>query len=621
MFCSQCSEFIGENRTLCPSCGHQHAARANGSSKPKHYCRRCERYLLSKICPIHGTDHVQTMYPKVPHLNGSNGNGRPQRDANERALPFPGGHSRSNSAASNGAAGNGWQPVKELFDQLDNDATVVLTPPAADEDDDVRLPWHRPAAPEPASRPAPATPANDIPAAPRPTANGKQKAAAKPTSKPGYIDSLKTRIEKKLAALRSDRGKPAAKPRTAPQPAAAPKVKRPAPQPAARQKKPRSKMPWVVAAMVLITLGASAAVIFDRYYPQYLQQTLYTQAETQYTEGDYAGALQLYEEYAANYPFDPNIEQIKAKINNIHILVEAEQQKELEIYGLMEKASQAFAEGRYLLPEADNAAGYVARVLKLDPQFAPAREMQSTILTHYWEEAEKAFDADQLDVAIENYRKILQINPDDQKVVDELERALKIKNINDMLGSLSELAQAKEELKRLQREKYRLKTQVQQERRRLQNFDESVEDDDVRASLPEAAQPTAAASSPGLASSSNNLDETLGIMLIADAKEAGQGNLLPRIVEETLIDGGKKRYVHREKPDLPAGVSVKGVMMILAECIVGVDGQVEQVQIVSPSANQKLNQLAEASFHKYQFKPATYQGEPVRFKSIEVMTF
>ncbi|MCB0316148.1 MAG: hypothetical protein KDH84_23345, partial [Calditrichaeota bacterium] len=254
--------------------------------------------------------------------------------------------------------------------------------------------------------------------------------------------------------------------------------------------------------MVLITLGASAAVIFDRYYPQYLQQTLYTQAETQYTEGDYAGALQLYEEYAANYPFDPNIEQIKAKINNIHILVEAEQQKELEIYGLMEKASQAFAEGRYLLPEADNAAGYVARVLKLDPQFAPAREMQSTILTHYWEEAEKAFDADQLDVAIENYRKILQINPDDQKVVDELERALKIKNINDMLGSLSELAQAKEELKRLQREKYRLKTQVQQERRRLQNFDESVEDDDVRASLPEAAQPTAAASSPGLASSS-----------------------------------------------------------------------------------------------------------------------
>lgn len=79
--------------------------------------------------------------------------------------------------------------------------------------------------------------------------------------------------------------------------------------------------------------------------------------------------------------------------------------------------------------------------------------------------------------------------------------------------------------------------------------------------------------------------------------------------------------MHREKPDLPAGVNVKGVVMILAECIVGVDGQVEQVQIVSPSSNPKLNQLAEASFHKYQFKPATYQGEPVRFKSIEVMTF
>lgn len=620
MFCSQCSEFIGENRTLCPSCGHQHATRANGGGKPKHYCRRCERYLLSKICPIHGTEHVQTVYPKVPKVNGANGNGHPQQGTHERALPFPGMGTPRNGTAGNGTAGNGWSHARELFEQLDNDATVVLTPPAADEDDDVRLPWQRPGAPVPASHPAPAAPKNDPPAAPRPAVNRQQKAATKPKSKPGYIDSLKTRIEKKLDALRSDREKRAASPRTSPQPAAAPKVKRPAPQPAARQKKPRSKMPWVVAAMVLITLTASAAVIFDRYYPQYLQQTLYTQAEAQYTEGNYAGALKLYEEYAANYPFDPNIEQIKAKINNINILVEAEQQKELEIYGLMEKASRAFAEGRYLLPEADNAAGYIAGVLKLDPQFAPAREMQQSILTHYWEEAEKAFDADQLDVAIENYRKILQINPGDQKVVDELERALKIKNINDMLGSLSELAQAKEELKRLQREKYRLKTQVQQERRRLQNFDESAQDADIRAGIPETAQPVAA-SSPGLASSSNNLEETLGIMLIADAKDAGQGNPLPRIVEETLIDGGKKRYVHREKPDLPAGVNVKGVVMILAECIVGVDGQVEQVQIVSPSSNPKLNQLAEASFHKYQFKPATYQGEPVRFKSIEVMTF
>lgn len=617
MFCSQCSEFIGENRTLCPSCGHQHAPRANGGSKPKHYCRRCERYLLSKICPIHGTDHVQTVYPKVPKVNGANGNGHPQHGSNERALPFPG-----IGAQRNGTAGNGWSPARELFEQLDNDATVVLTPPAADEEDDIRLPWQREAAPATPSRPAPAAAKNDTPAAPRPAVNGKQKTATQPKSRPGYLDSLRTLIDKKLDARRSDREKrAAAKSRTAPQSAAAPKVKRPVPQPSARQQKPRSKMPWVVAAMVLITLTASAAVIFDRYYPQYLQQTLYTQAEFQYTEGNYAGALKLYEEYAANYPFDPNIEQIKAKINNIHILVEAEQQKELEIYGLMEKASQAFAEGRYLLPEADNAAGYIAGVLKLDPQFAPAREMQNSILTHYWEEAEKAFDADQLDVAIENYRKILQINPDDQKVVDELERALKIKNINDMLGSLSELAQAKEELKRLQREKYRLKTQVQQERRRLQDFDEPAAEAEIRASVPEAPQPVAAASSPGLASSSNNLEESLGIMLIADGKDGGQSNPLPRIVEETLIDGGKKRYVHREKPDLPAGVNVKGVVMILAECVVGVNGQVEQVQIVSPSSNDKLNQLAEASFRKYQFKPATYQGEPVRFKSIEVMAF
>ena len=61
--------------------------------------------------------------------------------------------------------------------------------------------------------------------------------------------------------------------------------------------------------------------------------------------------------------------------------------------------------------------------------------------------------------------------------------------------------------------------------------------------------------------------------------------------------------------------------MILAECIVATDGTVEKVNLVSPSKSKKVNELAIQSLHRYRFKPATYKGNPVRFKSVEVLSF
>ena len=61
--------------------------------------------------------------------------------------------------------------------------------------------------------------------------------------------------------------------------------------------------------------------------------------------------------------------------------------------------------------------------------------------------------------------------------------------------------------------------------------------------------------------------------------------------------------------------------MILAECVVDTNGEVTSVTLVNGADDQHLNQIAMESFRKYRYKPATFNGDPVRFKSLEVMAF
>ena len=72
---------------------------------------------------------------------------------------------------------------------------------------------------------------------------------------------------------------------------------------------------------------------------------------------------------------------------------------------------------------------------------------------------------------------------------------------------------------------------------------------------------------------------------------------------------------------MPSWLNYDGVHKIRVECIVDTDGRVESVSLVKPSTNKSLNKLAADTFKRYKYKPATFQGNPVRFKVVEIIIF
>ncbi len=96
---------------------------------------------------------------------------------------------------------------------------------------------------------------------------------------------------------------------------------------------------------------------------------------------------------------------------------------------------------------------------------------------------------------------------------------------------------------------------------------------------------------------------------------AAQGGEIA-IVTDALVT---KEYLHKEKPVPPA--DFKGAVLVLAECIVGTNGEVESVTVISAGNDPRLSDLTVAALKKYRYKPASHNGNPVRFKTIEAVKF
>ncbi|HQU73742.1 MAG TPA: energy transducer TonB, partial [Calditrichia bacterium] len=246
--------------------------------------------------------------------------------------------------------------------------------------------------------------------------------------------------------------------------------------------------------------------------------------------------------------------------------------------------------------------------------------LQGEIVAFYLERAEQALQEEAFDLAIENYRNILKVSPDNTEVLDQIDVTLKKKNVHAMLNDLDQLAEAKAEvqaeIKELRKEKYKTRAQNQTSRRRRSD-----------------AVPDPVAD----ASSSDGISD-LGIDLLSKAlggQEEGEAqpnpspaassqtsvSKAPKLVEESQIDGGKKAYLHIAVPEVPQSLRSEDLVMVLAECVVGTDGEVESVKLVSPAENDAYNKLAKDALQQYRYKPATFSGMPVRFKAVEVLSF
>ncbi|GEM_PF-5964919 len=419
----------------------------------------------------------------------------------------------------------------------------------------------------------------------------------------------------------------------------------------------------VIAAVVLLVAVAGAAFKFYL-QPIMARKAMLNEAEELYKNQQYDEALQKYARFKVLYPNAAAIGTVNDRIIEISTIIEKQQQKNAMLASLMEEAQRTFSQNQFLSPESDNTLSYLQQVFELEPGYPPAVELQDQIVNKFLDQAEQAFDAENYDEALKHYQSALTIKPKDPQLLDEIDRTLKLKNIKEMLRNLSALTKTRKELKALQRERKRLQNLIQSERTRFRELTEQRKKESKsplasasstkrtppvrkrnsgnpatqaapttasniltkKERQPRSTQPATTQRSPAATTSGgadeNSVEDMLGIELIpSEPQPSAPAKSEVRIVEEQMIDGGEKKYIHREKPNIPASLKGDELQMILAECIVSVDGKIESVKLLTPSENEQLNQIALNALHKYRFQPATYRGKPVRFKTIEVMSF
>jgi tetratricopeptide (TPR) repeat protein len=366
--------------------------------------------------------------------------------------------------------------------------------------------------------------------------------------------------------------------------------------------------------------AAAALFVFAMYayiYPRYDMQARFEKAEALFAAQEFRKAKAQYELFALKYPLDSKIGIVKSRLEALEKLEQKEREKQQKIRQLMEKATLAFKQQHYLTPEDDNVILYLNQVLSLEPNFSMAQTLREQIVNKYFSLAETALAREDYDKAVTFFQNILQIMPGDQAILQQIDRALALQKLDKQLHKLTQLARAKEDIRALKREIAMLKTEIQKEQQKLQVLRRLQDQNNtVRA---EAPTPNPNEISGSIMNTVKTNDEPqlsdLGIELLSPPQEV-------KLVEETFIDGGKKEYIQKVKPHITnLKKSSTGVTLVLAECVVDTNGYVTEVKLVNGTDDQRLNQVAVESFKQYRYKPATFNGNPVRFKSLEVLTF
>ena len=91
--------------------------------------------------------------------------------------------------------------------------------------------------------------------------------------------------------------------------------------------------------------------------------------------------------------------------------------RDLQVNGLLEKASERIAERRLLLPEADSAVFYYREVLNLAPDNAQALAGLEAVTQTYRELARTRYSKGELEAALKMVRRGLQVKPDDPELL------------------------------------------------------------------------------------------------------------------------------------------------------------------------------------------------------------
>ncbi|MCB9087904.1 MAG: hypothetical protein H6628_06305 [Calditrichae bacterium] len=197
-------------------------------------------------------------------------------------------------------------------------------------------------------------------------------------------------------------------------------------QPAETSSRRKPPLYLVIATITLLAILA-AGVLMLRPGEGASASALFAEAETQYNSRNYLASMAIYQKFSLQFPEDhlaPIAHNRVAEIKTI--LAEAQRQKTERVASLLQDARSAFRKQRFLVPEGRNVITYTAEVLQLDPTNADALEMQALVINYYEEKAEAAREKRHYNTAIQNYRNMLKILPNDQKTLKKLEAVVQM---------------------------------------------------------------------------------------------------------------------------------------------------------------------------------------------------
>ncbi len=352
--------------------------------------------------------------------------------------------------------------------------------------------------------------------------------------------------------------------------------------------------------------------------------TLFALAENSFKRSDYPKASELFEQFVLQYP-DNSLSELAQKRLDAIAIMEAEAQKQRagrsqQIEETLKRAQTAMNLRRYLTPENDNALQHIREVLSIDPFQKQALEMLNTVGNFYRTEAEREFNRGRYERAKDYYANIQTIYPGDEFASEQIVK------IDDLIRE--------EALRRRQIARQNAASQpvARNEQPAASLITKTAPQQNLPAEKPAENPASNDTGSQPLASLNNtilplNTPVSTPVNPV-DTKPATSDsisslNAAPELisVDESQIDSGKKVLIRKAEPVVPRSWNYGGFSRVRAICTVGTDGQVETVEILSPAKYRRLNDLTTETLLKYRYKPATFNGLPTRFKTVEEIVY
>ena len=104
------------------------------------------------------------------------------------------------------------------------------------------------------------------------------------------------------------------------------------------------------------------------------------------------------------------------------------------------------------------------------------------------------------------------------------------------------------------------------------------------------------------------------------SENSGRPKLSEPVIE-SFLDGGRRRYLKKQKPDYPSGYANSGVEgLVLMEVLVDKEGRIRNYRVLR-SDGDPFTEAAKEAIKGYRYRPGTIQGIPVSFKIIERFEF